>query len=151
MFYFSATDKLVKGENIKIFNYGNCKRDFTYIDDIVEGIYRVIKGAPVKENGEDGLPIPPYAVYNIGGGTPENLLDYIDTLQHSLVDAGVLASDYDFDSHKELVGMQPGDVPVTYADSKALEEDYGFTPEIGISEGLKRFAQWYKNYYSNNL
>jgi len=149
MFYYSATQKLVNGEKIKIFNYGNCKRDFTYIDDIVEGIYRVIKGAPIKENGEDGLPVPPYAVYNIGGGTPENLLDYIDTLQHALVNANVLPSDYDFDSHKELVGMQPGDVPVTYADSSALEEDYGFKPEIGIKEGLQKFAQWYKEYYFN--
>ncbi len=150
MFYYSATQKLVKGENIKIFNYGNCKRDFTYIDDIVEGIYRVLKGAPKKEIGEDALPVPPYAVYNIGGGTPENLLDYIDTLQHALVNAKVLPDDYDFDSHKELVGMQPGDVPVTYADSKALEEDYGFTPKIGIKEGLQKFAQWYKEYYSKN-
>ncbi|MBO4339109.1 MAG: NAD-dependent epimerase/dehydratase family protein [Clostridia bacterium] len=147
MFYYSATDKLVKGENIKIFNYGNCKRDFTYVDDIVEGVYRVMKGAPIKENGDDGLPVPPYAVYNIGGGTPENLLDYIDTLQHALVNSGILPSDYDFEAHKELVGMQPGDVPVTFADSKALEDDYGFTPKIGIKEGLQKFADWYKEYY----
>lgn len=147
MFYFGATDKLVAGESIKIFNYGNCKRDFTYIDDIVEGVLRVMQGAPEKVNGEDGLPIPPYAVYNIGGGTPENLLDYISTLQEELVRAGILPADYDFESHRELVGMQPGDVPVTYADSKALEEDYGFRPEIGIREGLRAFAEWYKEFY----
>lgn len=147
MFYFGATNKLVAGEGIKIFNYGNCKRDFTYIDDIVEGVIRVMQGAPEKRNGEDGLPLPPYAVYNIGGGTPENLLDYINTLQEELVRAGVLPADYDFDAHKELVGMQPGDVPVTYADSKGLEEDYGFRPEIGIREGLRAFAEWYKDYY----
>lgn len=147
MFYFSATNTLRNGGTIKIFNYGNCKRDFTYIDDIVEGIYRVMQGAPKKDNGEDGLPIPPYAVYNIGGGTPENLLTYITTLQEELERAGVLPSDYDFDSHKELVPMQPGDVPVTYADSSALERDYGFRPEIGIREGLRRFAEWYKEFY----
>lgn len=147
MFYFGATNKLVAGEGIKIFNYGNCKRDFTYIDDIVEGVIRVMQGAPEKRNGEDGLPLPPYAVYNIGGGTPENLLDYINTLQEELVRAGVLPADYDFDAHKELVGMQPGDVPVTYADSKGLDEDYGFRPEIGIREGLRAFAEWYKDYY----
>lgn len=147
MFYFGATQKLVKGEKIQIFNYGNCKRDFTYIADIVEGVVRVMQGAPEKKNGEDGLPIPPYAVYNIGGGTPENLLDYISTLQEELVRAGVLPADYDFDAHKELVGMQPGDVPVTYADSEALERDYGFTPKIGIREGLRAFAEWYKEYY----
>ena len=147
MFYFGATNKLVAGESIKIFNYGNCKRDFTYIDDIVEGVLRVMQGAPEKVNGEDGLPIPPYAVYNIGGGTPENLLDYISTLQEELVRAGILPADYDFESHRELVGMQPGDVPVTYADSKALEEDYGFRPEIGIREGLRAFAEWYKEFY----
>lgn len=147
MFYFGATQKLVRGETIQIFNYGNCKRDFTYIDDIVEGIVRVMQGAPEKKNGEDGLPIPPYAVYNIGGGTPENLLDYINTLQEELVRAGVLPEDYDFASHKELVGMQPGDVPVTYADSAALERDYGFTPKIGIREGLRAFAEWYKDFY----
>lgn len=147
MFYYSATQKLLKGETIQIFNYGNCKRDFTYIDDIVEGVIRVMQGAPEKKNGEDGLPIPPYAVYNIGGGTPENLLDYITTLQEELVRAGVLPADYDFDAHKKLVGMQPGDVPVTYADSAALERDYGFTPKIGIREGLQKFAEWYKTYY----
>lgn len=147
MFYFGATNKLVAGEGIKIFNYGNCKRDFTYIDDIVEGVLRIMQGAPEKINGEDGLPIPPYAVYNIGGGTPENLLDYISTLQEELVRAGILPADYDFESHRELVGMQPGDVPVTYADSTALERDYGFTPKIGIREGLRAFAEWYKEYY----
>lgn len=147
MFYFGATNKLVAGEGIKIFNYGNCKRDFTYIDDIVEGVLRVMQGAPEKVNGEDGLPIPPYAIYNIGGGTPENLLDYISTLQEELVRAGILPADYDFESHRELVGMQPGDVPVTYADSKALEEDYGFRPEIGIRKGLRAFAEWYKEFY----
>lgn len=147
MFYYSATQKLLKGETIQIFNYGNCKRDFTYIDDIVEGVIRVMCGAPEKANGEDGLPIPPYAVYNIGGGTPENLLDYINTLQEELVRAGVLPENFDFDAHKKLVGMQPGDVPVTYADSEALERDYGFTPKIGIREGLGKFADWYKEYY----
>ena len=146
MFYYSATVNLSRNETIKIFNYGNCKRDFTYIDDIVEGVFRVMQGAPEKENGEDGLPIPPYAVYNIGGGTPENLLDFISTLQESLVDAGILPRDYDFEAHQELVGMQPGDVPVTYADSMALEKDYGFTPKIGIREGLGRFAKWYAEY-----
>lgn len=148
MFYFSATNTLAKDGKIKIFNYGNCKRDFTYVDDIVEGIYRVMQGAPEKAVGEDGLPLPPYAVYNIGGGTPENLLDYVSTLQEELVRAGVLPADYDFEGHRELVPMQPGDVPVTYADSKGLEEDYGFRPTIGIREGLRKFAQWYKAYYS---
>ena len=147
MFYYSATQKLVAGKTIQIFNYGNCKRDFTYVDDIVEGVLRVMQGAPEKLTGEDGLPLPPYAVYNIGGGTPENLLDYISTLQEELVSAGVLPSDYDFVGHRELVGMQPGDVPVTYADSEALERDYGFTPRIGIREGLRAFAKWYKEYY----
>ena len=147
MFYFSATQKLVAGKTIQIFNYGNCKRDFTYVDDIVEGVYRVMQGAPEKQNGEDGLPLPPYAVYNIGGGTPENLLDYVSTLQEELVRAGVLPQDYDFESHRELVGMQPGDVPVTYADSAGLERDYGFTPKIGIREGLRRFAEWYREFY----
>ena len=146
MFYFSATEKLCRGEKIQIFNYGNCKRDFTYIDDIVEGIYRVMQGAPEKKTGDDGLPIPPYAIYNIGGGQPENLLEYISTLQEELIRAGVLTADYDFESHKELVGMQPGDVPVTYADSKDLESDYGFTPEIEIREGLRNFCEWYKSY-----
>lgn len=147
MFYFSATNTLAKDGTIKIFNYGNCKRDFTYVDDIVEGVFRVMQGAPEKKNGEDGLPLPPYAVYNIGGGTPENLLDYISTLQEELVRAGVLPSDYDFEGHRELVGMQPGDVPITYADSKALEDDYGFRPTIGIREGLRKFAEWYAGYY----
>ena len=147
MFYFSATKRLTAGQSIKIFNYGDMKRDFTYIDDIVEGIIRVMQGAPEKENGTDGLPVPPYAVYNIGGGQPENLLDYISTLQEELVRAGVLPEDYDFEGHRELVGMQPGDVPITYADSVALERDYGFTPRIGIREGLRAFAEWYKSYY----
>ena len=149
MFYFSATDKLSAGKTIQIFNYGNCKRDFTYVDDIVEGVVRVMQGAPEKLTGEDGLPLPPYAVYNIGGGTPENLLDYISTLQEELVSAGVLPGDYDFDGHRELVGMQPGDVPVTYADSTGLEKDYGFRPSIGIREGLRNFARWYKEYYKS--
>ncbi len=146
MFYYSATEKLVAGKTIQIFNYGNCKRDFTYIDDIIEGVYRVMQGAPEKINGEDGLPLPPYAVYNIGGGTPENLLDFVSTLQEELVRANVLPADYDFEGHRELVGMQPGDVPVTCADSKALENDYGFRPTINIREGLGKFAQWYKTY-----
>ena len=149
MFYFSATQKLVAGETIKIFNYGDMKRDFTYVDDIVEGIVRVMQGAPEKSTGSDGLPVPPYALYNIGGGTPENLLDYISTLQEELVRAGVLDSSYDFEGHRELVGMQPGDVPVTYADSRGLEDDYGFKPEIGIREGLRKFAEWYKGYYGH--
>jgi Nucleoside-diphosphate-sugar epimerases len=147
MFYYSATKKLVRGDTIQIFNYGNCKRDFTYVDDIVEGLIRVMQAAPERMNGEDGLPIPPYAVYNIGGGQPENLLDFISTLQEELVRAGVLPQDYDFEAHRELVGMQPGDVPVTYADSTALERDFGFTPKIGIREGLRAFAKWYKDYY----
>ena len=146
MFYYAATNTLSKGGTIKIFNYGNCKRDFTYVDDIVEGVLRVMQGAPEKMAGEDGLPLPPYAVYNIGGGQPENLLDYISTLQEELVRATVLPEDYDFEGHRELVGMQPGDVPVTYADSEALERDYGFTPKIGIREGLRKFAEWYKEY-----
>ena len=148
MFYYSATRRLAAGETIRIFNYGNCLRDFTYIDDIVEGIVRVMRGAPEKRTGEDGLPLPPYAVYNIGGGQPENLLDFVSTLQEELVRAGVLPEDYDFAAHRELVGMQPGDVPVTYADSAALERDYGFTPRIPIREGLRRFAAWYKEYYA---
>ena len=147
MFYYSATNTLSKGGTIKIFNYGNCKRDFTYVDDIVEGVLRVMQGAPEKITGEDGLPLPPYAVYNIGGGQPENLLDYISTLQEELVRAKVLPENYDFEGHRELVGMQPGDVPVTYADSKGLEDDYGFKPTIGIREGLRKFAEWYKEYY----
>ena len=147
MFYYSATQKLSAGKKIQIFNYGNCKRDFTYIDDIVEGIVRVMRGAPEKKNGEDGLPIPPYRVYNIGGGTPENLLVYISTLQEELVRAGVLPENYDFEGYRELVSMQPGDVPVTYADSGALERDYGFKPSIDIRTGLQKFAEWYKSYY----
>ena len=149
MFYFSATNRLRKGEDIQIFNYGNCKRDFTYIDDIVEGILRVMKGAPEKQTGDDGLPVPPYALYNIGAGQPENLLDYVQTLQEELVRAGVLPKDYDFEAHKKLVPMQPGDVPVTYADSEGLERDYGFTPRIGIREGLRKFAEWYREYYGS--
>lgn len=147
MFYYLATQKLVAGEKIKIFNHGNMKRDFTYIDDIIEGVYRVMKEAPDRSIGEDGLPIPPYALYNIGGGTPENLLDYVSVLQEELVKAGVLPKDYKFDGHRELVGMQPGDVPVTYADSKELEEDFSFKPSIDIRTGLKRFAEWYAEYY----
>ena len=147
MFYFSATNTLAKNGTINIFNYGNCRRDFTYIDDITEGVYRVMQGAPEKKTGTDGLPLPPYSVYNIGGGQPENLLDYISTLQEELVRAGVLPKDYDFEGHRQLVGMQPGDVPVTYADSEALEHDYGFRPEIGIREGLRKFAEWYAKYY----
>ena len=147
MFYFSATKKLAAGKTIQIFNYGNMKRDFTFIDDIVEGVFRVMQGAPEKRRGEDGLPVPPYAVYNIGGGQPENLLDYVSVLQEELVRAGVLSADYDFEGHRELVGMQAGDVPVTFADSEALERDYGFTPSIGIREGLRAFAEWYAEYY----
>ena len=147
MFYYSATKRLAAGQKIRIFNFGNMRRDFTYIDDIVEGILRVMRGAPEKKNGEDGLPVPPYAVYNIGGGQPENLLDFVATLQEELVRAGVLPADYDFEGHRELVGMQAGDVPVTYADSAALERDYGFRPEIGIRTGLRAFAEWYKAYY----
>ena len=147
MFYFSATQKLVRGETIQIFNYGDMKRDFTYIDDIVEGTLRVMQGAPRRLRGEDGLPVPPYALYNIGGGTPENLLDYIATLQEELVRAGVLPAEYDFEGHRELVGMQAGDVPVTFADSRALEAEYGFRPQIGIREGLRKFCEWYRVYY----
>lgn len=147
MFYYGATQKLVKGEKIQIFNYGDMKRDFTYVDDIVEGIVRVMQGSPSRSTGEDGLPIPPYAVYNIGGGTPENLLEYIKVLQEELVAAGMLEADYDFEGHRELVGMQAGDVPVTYADSRGLEDEYGFRPQIGIREGLRKFAEWYKDYY----
>lgn len=146
MFYYHAADVLKAGGVINIFNYGDCRRDFTYIDDIIEGVRRVMQGAPERRKGEDGLPIPPYAVYNIGGGRPENLLDFVDTLQRALVDEGVLPADYDFDAHKKLVPMQPGDVPVTYADSAALEADFGFTPRIGIEEGLHAFAKWYKEY-----
>ena len=147
MAYFGFTDKLVKGETIKIFNYGNCKRDFTYVDDIVEGVVRVMQHAPEKQTGEDGLPIPPYKVYNIGNNHPENLLEFVNILQEELVRAGVLPQDYDFDAHKELVPMQPGDVPVTYADTSALEEDFGFKPCTSLREGLRKFAEWYRGYY----
>lgn len=147
MFYYSATQKLAAGEKIQLFNYGNMMRDFTYIDDIVEGIFRVMQGAPARENGEDGLPLPPYAVYNIGGGNPERLLDFVSILQEELVRAGVLPEDYDFEGHRELIGMQQGDVPATYADVSALERDYGFVPVVGIREGLRTFAQWYAEYY----
>lgn len=147
MFYYSATQKLVRGEKIQIFNYGDMKRDFTYVDDIVEGIVRVMQGAPERSKGEDGLPVPPYALYNIGGGTPENLLTYISTLQEELVRAGVLPEDYDFEGHRELVPMQMGDVPLTYADASGLEKDYDFRPTIGIREGLRKFAEWYREYY----
>ena len=147
MAYFGFTNKLLKGETIQIFNYGNCRRDFTYVDDIVEGVVRVMQGAPERKNGEDGLPIPPYAVYNIGGGQPENLLDFVNILQEELVRAGVLPKDFDFEAHKKLVPMQPGDVPTTYADAEALERDYGFTPKITLREGLRHFAEWYKEYY----
>lgn len=148
MAYFGFTDKLVKGEIIKIFNYGNCKRDFTYIDDIVEGVVRVMQHAPEKQIGSDGLPIPPYKVYNIGNNSPENLLDFVQILQEELVRAGVLPENYDFESHKQLVPMQPGDVPITYADTKPLEQDFGFRPSTPLREGLKCFAEWYKRYYS---
>ena len=147
MAYFGFTNKLLRGETIQIYNYGNCRRDFTYVDDIVEGIVRVMQRAPQRQTGADGLPIPPYAVYNIGGGQPESLLDFVQTLQEELVRAGVLPKDYDFEAHKELVAMQPGDVPVTYADSSALEKDFGFTPRIPLREGLRKFAEWYKQYY----
>ena len=147
MAYFGFTNKLLKGKTIQIFNYGNCRRDFTYVDDIVEGVIRVMQGAPERKNGEDGLPIPPYAVYNIGGGQPENLLDFVQILQEELLRAGVLPPDYDFEAHKQLVPMQPGDVPTTYADATALERDFGFTPKITLREGLRAFAQWYKGYY----
>ena len=147
MAYFGFTNKLRKGETIQIFNYGNCQRDFTYVDDIVEGIKRVMQHAPEKANGEDGLPLPPYKVYNIGGSHPENLLDFVQILSEELVSAGVLPKDYDFESHKELVPMQPGDVPVTYADATGLEQDFGFRPEIDLRTGLRKFAQWYKSYY----
>lgn len=147
MAYFGFTNKLIKGEKIQIFNYGNCKRDFTYVDDIVEGIIRVMQGAPEKKNGEDGLPIPPYAVYNIGNSNPENLLNFVEILQEELIRAGVLPKDYDFESHKELVPMQPGDVPVTYADTTPLEKDYGFKPSTDLRTGLRKFAEWYKEFY----
>ena len=150
MAYFGFTNKLLKGETIQIYNYGNCRRDFTYVDDIVEGIVRVMAKAPEKRVGEDGLPIPPYKVYNIGGGQPENLLDFVNILQEELVRAGVLPQDYDFEAHKQLVPMQPGDVPVTYADATALERDFGFTPKITLREGLRQFAEWYKQYYGSS-
>lgn len=151
MFYYSATEKLLAGGTIQIFNYGNCMRDFTYVDDIVEGILRVMQGAPEKKTGEDGLPLPPYALYNIGGGTPVNLMEFVRTLQEELVAAGILPEDYDFDAHKELVCMQPGDVPVTYADSGPLESDYGFRPQIPLRDGLRRFAKWYRDYYCREV
>ena len=147
MAYFGFTNKLVNGETIKIFNYGNCKRDFTYVDDIVEGVVRVMAKAPEKKNGEDGLPIPPYAVYNIGNSKPENLLDFVQILSEELVRAGVLPADYDFEAHKELVPMQPGDVPVTFADTEPLERDFGFKPHTPLREGLRKFAEWYKEFY----
>lgn len=147
MAYFGFTNKLVKGEKIQIFNYGNCKRDFTFVDDIVEGVVRVMQHAPEKQLGEDGLPIPPYKVYNIGNSSPENLLDFVTILQEELIRAGVLPKDYDFEAHKELVPMQPGDVPVTYADTTPLEEDFGFKPATSLREGLRRFAEWYVKYY----
>ena len=147
MAYFGFTNKLRAGETIKIFNYGNCKRDFTYIDDIVEGVVRVMQKAPAKQNGEDGLPIPPYAIYNIGNNHPENLLDFVNILQEELIRAGVLPKDYDFEAHKELVPMQPGDVPVTYADTTPLEEEFGFKPSTPLREGLRKFAEWYKKFY----
>ena len=147
MAYFGFTNKLLKGETIEIFNYGNCQRDFTYIDDIVEGVIRVMQGAPEKKNGADGLPIPPYAVYNIGNQNPENLLDFVDILQQELIAAGVLPADYDFEAHKKLVPMQPGDVPVTYADTSALERDFGFRPATSLRTGLRSFARWYQEFY----
>lgn len=147
MAYFGFTNKLLKGETIEIFNYGNCKRDFTYIDDIVEGVKRVMQGAPDKKLGEDGLPIPPYAVYNIGNQNPENLLDFVDILQQELIDAGVLPKDYDFETHKKLVPMQAGDVPITYADTAPLEKDFGFKPSTPLRTGLRNFAKWYKGFY----
>lgn len=149
MAYFGFTNKLVKGETIKIFNYGNCKRDFTFVDDIVEGIVRVMQHAPEKKNGEDGLPIPPYKVYNIGNNQPENLLDFVSILQDELIRAGVLPKDYDFEAHKELVPMQPGDVPVTFADTTPLEADFGYKPSTSLRDGLRAFAEWYASYYSN--
>ncbi len=147
MAYFGFTNKLRRGETIQIFNYGNCKRDFTYVDDIVEGVVRIMQGAPEKQAGDDGLPLPPYAVYNIGNSSPENLLTFVDILQQELISAGVLPADYDFEAHKQLVPMQPGDVPVTFADTSALERDYGFRPSTPLREGLRRFAQWYREFY----
>lgn len=147
MAYFGFTNKLLRGETIRIFNYGNCKRDFTYIDDIVEGVVRVMQGAPERKDGEDGLPVPPYAVYNIGNQNPENLLDFVDILQQELIAAEVLPNDYDFEAHKQLVPMQPGDVPVTYADTTPLERDYGYKPSTDLRTGLRNFARWYKDFY----
>ena len=147
MAYFGFTSKLREGKTIEIFNYGNCKRDFTYVDDIVEGVIRVMKGAPERKTGEDGLPVPPYALYNIGNNSPENLLDFVQILQEELIGAKVLPEDYDFESHKKLVPMQPGDVPVTYADTSALERDFGFKPDTSLREGLRKFAQWYREFY----
>ena len=147
MAYFGFTNQLLAGKTIQIFNHGHCERDFTYVDDIVEGVVRVMKGAPEKKNGADGLPIPPYAVYNIGGGHPVNLLDFVDILQQELVRAGVLPIDYDFEAHKKLVPMQPGDVPVTYADTEALSRDFGYCPTTSLRDGLRKFAEWYKAYY----
>ena len=147
MAYFSFTNKLLKGETIQIFNYGNCKRDFTYVDDIVEGVKRVMQAPPERKTGEDGLPVPPYAVYNIGNNQPENLLDFVDILQQELIRAGVLPEDYDFEAHKKLVPMQPGDVPVTYADTSALERDFGFKPSTSLRDGLRAFARWYREFY----
>lgn len=149
MAYFGFTNKLLKGETIQIFNYGNCKRDFTYVDDIVEGVVRVMQKAPERVNGEDGLPLPPYAVYNIGNNQPENLLDFVQILSEELVRAGVLPPDYDFEAHKELVPMQPGDVPITYADTSALERDFGFKPATSLRDGLRKFAEWYREFYLN--
>lgn len=149
MAYFGFTNKLIKGETIQIFNYGNCKRDFTFVDDIVEGVMRVMQGAPERKNGEDGLPLPPYAVYNIGNSSPENLLDFVDILQQELLRAEVLPVDYNFEEHKKLVPMQPGDVPITYADTSALERDFGFKPSTALREGLRKFAEWYKEFYLN--
>ena len=147
MAYFGFTNKLREGKKIQIFNYGNCMRDFTYVDDIVEGVLRVMQKAPDCASGEDGLPLPPYAVYNIGNNSPENLLEFVDILQQELIRAGVLPEDYDFEAHKELVPMQPGDVPVTYADTSALERDFGFKPSTSLREGLREFAEWYKEFY----
>ena len=148
MAYFDFTNKLVKGEKIRIFNFGNCKRDFTYIDDIVEGLVRVMQGAPKRQNGADGLPVPPYALYNIGNNSPEELLDFVQILQEELIRAGVLPKDYNFEAHKELAPMQAGDVPTTYADTSALENDFGFKPKTSLREGLRKFVAWYRDFYS---
>lgn len=148
MAYFDFTNKLIKGETIQIFNYGNCKRDFTYVDDIVEGIQRIIHGTPQRKVGKDGLPVPPYAIYNIGNSNPENLLNFVKILQEELIRAKVLSEDYDFEAHKQLVPMQPGDVPITYADTSNLERDFGFKPHTSLREGLRKFAEWYKEFYT---